>query len=98
MQAQTQTQTKPTAADYSAATDAINVYLQARKAGHRPLDIILGIWGTPKWSDPSKELFLAEIRSRFPIDRSIKRLDYTFTEISNHYKIRQQYGGRDRAN
>lgn len=76
--------------DKEDAQRAINFYVKARTDRKLlPLEIILGLWPTPNWSDRSKELFLQTLSKGLECDRGLRRNTiYTRHTIEGYLRTR----------
>jgi len=92
MRTQTQKTAPPIDHDREDADRALAFYCEVRTTnGLKPLEIIIGVWGTKNWSDASKEMFLADIRQKQPCDAGVKKLNYAFQSINQYVKMRRRY-------
>jgi hypothetical protein len=83
MKTQTQKTALPIDRDREDADRALAFYCEVRATTKlKPLEVILGVWGTPHWSDASKEMFLMDIYRKQACDEGVKNLNYPFESIN----------------
>ena len=78
--------------DNEDAKKAIDFYVGARiERRMLPLEIILGLWPTPNWSDRSKELFLQALSKGLECDRG-RRSNTVYTRyiIETYFRTRSR--------